>query len=330
MPKEMCHLVTNLKFLLVLDGWDELPGSFSKSDFLRASLASVSFQTVILITSRPESSLHLHGQVNRVSIIGFTEKDIDEYFRNAFHSELVSPKDVHSACDKLSDHFRRYPIIKSCCYVPLNAAILAYVYLSGGQSLPITRFELFRDPVLCCIKRELETHEPVRVLNDVTSFDDLPHDLSEQLHNLCVLAYEGVKNNKIVFPQKELPSVKLPKDFPTLGLLESVKGYGPVCSRQITYNFIHLAVQELLAAYYISKVESDKHAKVFESLLVKSCSSAVLQFYSAFSQLSNEGVRNIITKCGIFTSGEDNQKCIFLSNFRVSILNCFFEAQLRD
>ena len=98
---------------------------------------------------------------------------------------LVSPKDVHSACDKLSDHFRRYPVIKSCCYVPLNAAILAYVYLSGGQSLPITHFELFHDLVLCCIKHELETHEPVRTLDDVSSFEDLPPDLSEQL-NKCL------------------------------------------------------------------------------------------------------------------------------------------------
>ena len=330
---EMCHLlVTNLKFLLILDGWDELPGNLKKSDFFRALLASVSPQTVILITSRPESSLHLHGQANRVSIIGFTEKDIDEYFRTAFQSELVSPKDVHSACDKLSDHFRRYPVIKSCCYVPLNAAILAYVYLSGGQSLPNTRFELFCQLVLCCIKHELETHKPVRILNYVSSFEDLPPDLSEQLHNLCVLAFEGVKNNKIVFSQKELTSFKLPIDLPTLGLLESVKGYAPYSIRQITYNFIHLAVQELLAAYYISKMEADKHAEVFESLLDKSRFSAVLQFYSAFSQLTNKGVRNfIITKHGIFSVGVDNQKYIIvLSTARVSILNCFFEAQVHD
>ena len=171
--------------------------------------AGISFSSDILITSRPESSLHLHGLANRVNIIGFTEKDIDEYFRNAFQSiDLVSPKDVESTCAKLSDHFHRYPVIKSCCYVPLNAEILAYVYLSGGQSLPNTRFELFRDLVLCCIKHELETHQPVRVLNDVSSFEDLPPDLSEQLHNLCVLAFEGVKNNKIVFSQKELPSFK--------------------------------------------------------------------------------------------------------------------------
>ena len=323
-------LVYDKKLLIVLDGWDEIPYGIDESELLDALLTSVSPQTVVLITSRPESSLHLHGQANRVSIIGFTEKDIDEYFRNAFQSELVSPKDMHSACDKLSDHFDRYPVIKSCCYVPLNAAILAYVYLSGDHALPITRFELFRDLVLCCIKRELETHKPARVLNDVLSFEDLPPDLSEQLHNLCVLAFEGVKKNKIVFSQKELPSFKLPKDLPTLGLLESVKGYGSVGSRQITYNFIHLAVQELLAAYYISKMESDKHAEVFESLLNESRSSAVLQFYSAFSQLTNEGVRNIITKHGIFGLGKDNQKSFLLSDARVSILNCFFEAQLCD
>ena len=145
-----------------------------------------------------------------------------------------------------------------------------------------------------------------------------------------MLAYEEVKKNKIVFSQEELPSFKLPKDLPTLGLLESVKGYGLDGSRQITYNFIHLAVQELLAAYYISKMESDKHAEVFESFLNQSRSSAVLQFYSAFSQLTNEGVRNIITKHGIFSLGEDNQKYVFLSNTCVSILNCFFEAQLHD
>ena len=141
-----------------------------------------------------------------------------------------------------------------------------------------------------------------------------------------MLAYEGVKKNKIVFSQEELPSFKLPKDLPTLGLLESVKGYGSVGSRQITYNFIHLAVQELLAAYYISKMESDKHAEVFESLLNESRSSAVLQFYSAFSQLTNDGVQNIITKHRF-----DNRKQKFvLSNVHISILNCFFEAQLRD
>ena len=146
-----------------------------------------------------------------------------------------------------------------------------------------------------------------------------------------MLAFEGVKNNKIVFAHKELQlSFKLPKDLSTLDLLQSVEGYGSVGNIGITYNFIHLAVQEFLAAYYISKMESDKHAEVFESLVDESRTSAVLQFYSAFNQLTNRGVQNIITKHRIFSLRNNGQKYVFLSNARVSILNCFFEAQLHD
>ena len=77
-------LVYDKKLLIILDGWDEIPCGIDKSELFDALLSSVSPQTVVLITSQPESSLHLHGQTNRVSIIGFTEEDIDEYFRNAF------------------------------------------------------------------------------------------------------------------------------------------------------------------------------------------------------------------------------------------------------
>ena len=152
--------------------------------------------------------------------------------------------------------------------------------------------------------------------------------------NLCELAYEGVKKNKIVFSQKELPSFKryiITRRSPHTAwvYLSLSKGMARLVADRL-YNFIHLAVQELLTAYYISKMESDRHAEVFESLLDVSCSSAALQFYSAFSQLTNEGVQNIITKHGFFGLGKDNQKPFLLSDARLSILNCFFEAQLCD
>ena len=107
----------------------------------------------------------------------------------------------------------------------------------------------FKSSVLCCIVCELETRQPDRVLEDVSSFEDLPADLKEQLHNLSELAFKGVMENKIVFTQKELTSLS------TLGLLHSVQGFGSIGRKLVTCNFIHLAVQELLAAYYISRLE---------------------------------------------------------------------------
>ena len=161
--KEMARLIVDKqKILLILDGWDESPASIRKPSFVKDLLRSVSSQTRILITSRPDFSLDLHGLANRVEILGFTKSDIHDYFENALKSHLPNGE-VKSACDKLSSHFHRYPVIESCCYVPLNAAILAYIYLNRDQTLPITRCELFQELVLCCILRELETRQPDRV-----------------------------------------------------------------------------------------------------------------------------------------------------------------------
>ena len=316
--KEMARLlVDKQKILLILDGWDESPASICKLSFLKDLLRSLSPQTRILITSRPDFSLDLHGLANRVEILGFTKGDIHDYFENALKSHLPN-SEVKSACDKLNSHFHRYPVIESCCYVPLNAAILAYIYLNRNQTLPITRCELFQELVLCCIVRELETRQPDRVLEDVSSFEDLPADLKDQLHNLSELAFKGVMENKIVFTQKELTSLS------TLGLLHSVQGFGSIGRKLVTCNFIHLAVQELLAAYYISRLEPAEHSEQFETLLNDNLKFPVLQFYAGLTGLTNESVRNLITGFDFIHYEYKSNRCL------LAFFNCIFEAQIHD
>ena len=317
LSKEKAQLVVDKqKILLILDGWDESPLSIRKPSFLKDLLRSVSLQTRILITSRPDFSLDLHGLANRVEILGFTKGDIHDYFENALKSHLPN-SEVKSACDKLNNHFHRYPVIESCCYVPLNAAILAYIYLNRDQTLPVTRCELFQELVLCCIVRELETRQPDRVLEDFSSFEDLPADLKEQLHNLSELAFKGVMENKIVFTQKELTSLS------TLGLLHSVQGFGSIGRKLVTCNFIHQAIQELLAAYYISRLEPAEHSEQFETLLNDNLKFPVLQFYAGLTGLTNESVRNLIT--GFHFDHKEQSKLCLLAFF-----HCIFEAQLRN
>ena len=314
--KEMAQrIVSKQKILLILDGWDESPASIRKLSFIKDLLRSVSPQTRILITSRPDFSLDLHGLANRVEILGFTKGDIHNYFENALKSHLPN-SEVKSACDKLSSHFHRYPVIESCCYVPLNAAFLAYIYLYRDQTLPITRCELFQELVLCCIVRELETRQPIRVLKAVSSFEDLPADLKEHLHKLSELAFNGVMQNKIIFTQKEVSS--------TLGLLHRVQGFGSIGRKLVTCNFIHLAVQELLAAYYISRLEPAEHSKQFETLLNDNSKFPVLQFYSGLTRLTNESVRNLITKFNFNQYEEKTKRCL------LAFLNCIFEAQIHN
>ena len=316
--KEMARLIVDKqKVLLILDGWDESPASIRKPSFIKDLLRSVSPQTRILITSRPDFSLELHGLANRVEILGFTKGVIHNYFENALKSHLPN-SEVKSACDKLRSHFHRYPVIESCCYVPLNAAILAYIYLNRGQTLPITRCELFQEVVLCCIVCELKTRQPDRVLEDFSSFEDLPADLKKQLHKLSEVAFNGVMQNKIVFTQKELTSLS------TLGLLHSVQGFGSIGRKLVTCNFIHLAVQELLAAYYISQLEPAEHSKQFETLLNDNLKFPVLQFYSGLTRLTNESVQNVITRFNFDQYKGDSDHCL------LAFLNCIFEAQIHN
>ena len=181
----------------------------------------------------------------------------------------------------------------------------------------------------------------------ISSLDALPHDLKKQLKHISILAYKGVMNNKIVFTQDELPSI-LPRrscntilnffskilpvaatpaqqDLPVMGVLQKVQWAG-TSSKTISYNFIHISIQEMLAAYCISQMVNAQQVRVFQTLLREPRFAAVLQFYAGFTKLTNRGVRNII-------KGSDFTYSLLDKSSRLSLLSyirCFFEAQIHD
>ena len=349
--RHMVQLIEKgLKVLLVLDGWDEGPACLRAppdlqcppdNSFLGNLLRSVSSNTTILITSRPDSSVDLHNRQNvkRVEILGFTKDSIHEYFREALSTQLSSTI-LEDECRKLKDHLAIYPAIESSCYIPLNAAIFTLLYLQRNRTLPTTHFEMFHELLLCCIAHEVNNRQSERNLGHITSLDDLPHDLKKQLEHISILAYEGVMKNKIVFLQEELPSllhvgmqdeifdfvspasVPAQQDLPAMGVLQKVQ-WARTGSKTIAYNFVHLSIQETLAAYRISQMENDEQVKVFQTLLDKPRFAAVLQFYAGFTKLTNQGVRNIITSSK-FGSNMSSKRSL------LSYVRCFFEAQIHD
>ena len=91
----------------------------------------------------------------------------------------------------------------------------------------------------------------------------------------------------------------------------------------ISYNFVHLSIQEMLAAYRISQMGSNQQVRVFQTVLCKPRFVAVLQFYAGLTKLTNRGVRNIITGSD-FTNDKSSQLSL------LSYVRCFFEAQILD
>ena len=302
--------------LFVFDGWDEFPHNLQVkslvSTIIRQPHKLSLHQSTVLITSRPVSSGNLlHIADRRVEIMGFTQHQIREYVEKALDGNS-------SHIQKLVQHLEEHPVIEGYCYVPLHVAILVHIFLTMKGALPTTLHELFCNLVLCCIVRELDTHESESDKSEVCSLDDLPDDLRSKLNDLCVLAYEGVLQNKVVFYQKDLQEFNLPANLTSLGLLQAVEGF-TLLSKSFSFNFLHLSIQELLAAYYISRMDSTKQIEVFKQMRVDgSRFQAVLQYYSGFTKLANPAIRELISAYSQRQSSIEDL---------LPLLHCFFEAQ---
>ena len=278
--------------LFVFDGWDEFPHHLMDKSLVSTIIYQPQkfslHRSTVLITSRPVSSGNLlHIADRRIEILGFTQHQIREYIRNALdgNSTLIQ---------KLVQHLEDHPVVEGYCYIPLHSAILVHIFLTMKGALPATLHELFCSLVLCCIIREQATHEPDKPLPEISSLDDFPDDLKTTLSKLCVLAYNGVMQDKIVFYSKDLQSSHVPINLSSLGLLQAVEGL-TLYSKSISYNFLHLSVQELLAAYSISLMDPSEQVKVFKKLFDSSRLEAVLQYYSGFTKLKNPGIQQFIS-----------------------------------
>ena len=81
-------------------------------------------------------------------------------------------------------------------------------------------------------------------MNGVEKFEDLPADLYKQFLHLSQVAYNGIKREEVIFHTS----------LPSLGFLVAVSAlYG---GGGVSYNFLHLTLQEFFAAYHISYLGS--------------------------------------------------------------------------
>ena len=300
--------------LIVLDSWDEFKSGLHQQSVIKSlicdpSVVKMQFSALI-ITSRPIATAQLqHFVSNRIEITGFLQSEITRYFKEA----IGDPKMVQ----KLSDRLREHPVIEASCYLPLNTAIVTHVFLAQNHTLPTTLHGVFASMVKCCIKRHLKRGaKEGEVIPKISSLGHLPPDIQEQFKNLCILAYHGVMGNKATFSEEDLQSFKLPTELSTLSLMQGVASFVGTEESKL-YNFLHLSTQELLAAFYISKLQPDEQVKIFNELFEQPRFANVFQFYAAFTKLQTEGIRDTISSIV-----KSKKKILILS-----LLHCLYEAQ---
>ena len=302
--------------LFVVDSWDELPLHYHRYSIFEKLICypeSLNLHlSTLLITSRPIASGKLQPLVSsRIEIVGFTKSEVKEYFDNALGG---------SDLQKLEDQLAERPVIEAACYLPLNAAIVAHLFLDY-QTLPSTLHGVFTSLVVSCITRHL-TKLSVKGtwdnLRRIPSLDELPHEVENDFNSICLLAYQGIMKNQVTFSSQDLQSLQLSlsSQLNTLSLIQGTESF----QRSILYNFLHLQIQELLAAFHISELPPSEQVEIFKDLFGQSRFTAVFEFYAAFTKLETEGIREIVAS--MVKGLTYNSKGVL-----VSLLRCLYEAQ---
>ena len=326
--------------LWVLDGWDELPSDLPSDSIINKLIQPGIFlesplpKSSVIVTSRPSSSAELHSLMSsRVEVLGFTPHELEQYFR-----ELL--KGDSGAVQTLLERIRENPVVEGSCYLPLNAAIVAHVFLSGDHSLPTSNHGIFTAVVQSSLKRYLQDKLGKTIpVGDIKSLDTLPLEIQVPFSHLCQLAFYGTQSNKVTFCDSDLTALSIPKNmsFSEIGLLQSVPSI--VSDGHRTYFcFLHLSIQELLAAVHISHMSPKQQIAVFQELFDTPRFSAVFQFYAGITKLRTNRpwlsklprflcpvpasvydlVRNVVRKVDILST---------LSSLPVSLLHCLYEAE---
>ena len=123
--------------------------------------------------------------------------------------------------------------------------------------------------------------------------------------------------DKVVFYEKDMKLVHLPANLSSLGLLQAVEGL-TLLSKSLSYNFLHLSVQELLATYHISHMDSSEQLEVFRQIFGSFRFQAVLHYYSGFTRLANPTIQDFISTYSQQKSSIEDV---------LPLLHCFYEAQ---
>ncbi|TWW62514.1 Ribonuclease inhibitor [Takifugu flavidus] len=270
--------LTVWKLLFIFDGLDESRFSlgFNKhqviSDVTQVSSVGVLLvnliqgnllpSALIWITSRPAAAHQIPPScVDRITEVrGFTDSQKEEYFRRRFSDEDLSKRII--------SHIKASRSLHIMCLIPVFCWITAIVLedmMTRDQrgELPQTLTDLYSHFLRVQIKRKKQKYGGKQRPEELTKAD------KELLLKLGRLAFEHLEKGNIMFYSEDLERCGL-------GVSE-VSVYSGVCTeifkresvifQKSVYCFVHLSVQEFLAAVYMFHRYTRKDTAVINQFL---------------------------------------------------------------
>ena len=317
--------------LIIFDGWDELGEQLRQSSLAASIICKEKLNKCsVIVTSRSYASsslLDIMSNLSRhVQVIGFSKQEISTVIIQTLQKdtklaqELIhenteqdtddteeaeptkieckshftttqSSKDSQLAVKLINDLKVRNDV-QSLCYVPLVCSMVILVYCKEGGHLPTTLTQLYENFILQTIRRHVKKHVKRHDINPRTlgSLSSLPSQLAKPLQEMCQIAYTNLANTRMTFSSHQLQSLSEAVKEDYLGLMTTFTEYD-----EEKYQFLHLSIQEFLAAWWIAKHEK-KTEEVFKDHFDDDHFRMCLRFVAGLTHLEHESYQQYFNK----------------------------------
>ncbi|XP_066502162.1 NLR family CARD domain-containing protein 3-like [Hoplias malabaricus] len=255
------------KVMFIFDGLDEcqLPLNFHENETLSNVSTSASLDVLMTnlikgnllpsallwITTRPAAASKIPAEfIDQVTELrGFDDEQKEEYFRKRISDQTVA--------NKVVDHIKESRSLHIMCHIPVFSATVLQKILEApeGGETPNTLTEMY---MYFLIFQTIQGNLKYSGKNTL----DVPWD-KKGILSLGKLAFQHLKNNSLIFYTEDLEECEID--------LSKISVYSGLCTQETVqflgtvFSFVHLSIQEFLAALFTYTCLRNDDKNVFES-----------------------------------------------------------------
>ena len=202
----------------------------------------------VITTTRPTavSCLTLLNFDRIVEVLGFTSEQVEDYVEK-FTESHHDPDAKETIWQHISTNINLFTL----CYIPVNCFIICSclsMFYTRGSSLPTKLTKIFSIAMKIFFFRHNDKYRQSQDAYDqliFKRFKELPSQVQDVFSSLAKIAFDGIKEGRLVFTSREVEGLE---DCGLLHRLPDVAGPTPLDPSEAQFCFMHLTVQEFLAA----------------------------------------------------------------------------------